>query len=72
MVSADQHTINSLFSENGLTDTFVDTDNHIIGGRNQQDHDKNLRHFKAVAKKYNLTINKDKCKYRLPQIKYWG
>ncbi|XP_045104382.1 uncharacterized protein LOC123499915 [Portunus trituberculatus] len=71
-VSAYQRTINTLISDNRLTDTFAYIDDLIIGGMNQEDHDENLRRFEAVAEKYNLTLNKDKCEYRLPEIKYLG
>ena len=71
-VSAYQRTINTLISENGLTDTFAYIDDLIIGGMNQEDHDENLRRFEAVAEKYNLTLNENKCEYCLPEIKYLG
>ena len=71
-VSAYQRTINTLISENGLSDTFAYIDDLIIGGMSQEDHDENLRRFEAVAEKYKLTLNKDKCEYRLPEIKYLG
>ena len=39
---------------------------------NEEDHDANLKHFMDVAKKYNLTLNYDKCDFNLHSINLLG
>ncbi|GFS74281.1 retrovirus-related Pol polyprotein from transposon gypsy [Trichonephila clavipes] len=45
-----------------LTLTYPFIDDVTVCGKDQKEHD-NLEQFMTVAKKYNLTLNEDKCTY---------
>ena len=47
-------------------------DDITICGKNQEDHDQNLKQFLSVAKKYNFTINEKKSFYSLKSIRLLG
>lgn len=71
-VSAFQRTINKIISDEGLEGTFAYIDDVTIGGIGKHDHDKNLNRFMEVAKKYNLTLNLDKCSFSQDSISILG
>ncbi|WP_419629159.1 reverse transcriptase domain-containing protein, partial [Thiolapillus sp.] len=48
------------------------TDDVIVHGKDEEDHDKNLHHLMQVAQKCGLVFNIDKCKIKTPQIKFFG
>ena len=52
--------------------TFAYTDNVTVCGVSEEDHDRNLKYFIDVAKKYNMTLNQDKCEYCLSSINLLG
>ena len=64
--------MNSIIADNGLVATFAYIDDVIVGGEDEEDHDRNLKRFKEVASKYNLTLNMKKCLYGLREITYLG
>ena len=47
-------------------------DDIIICGKDQTDHDHNLRKFLDVAKMLNLTLNSEKCTFSQSEIRYLG
>ena len=71
-VACFQRTLDQLIESEKLQDTFAYLDDITICGRNQVEHDHNLKKFMEVAKKYNLTLNMDKCKFSLTQIPVLG
>ena len=48
------------------------TDDMIIYGRNDMEHDKHLVNFLEVCRKNTLTLNPDKMQFRLPQVSFFG
>ena len=48
------------------------SDDICVYGRTTAEHDRNLRKTKDTARKYGLVFNKDKCKIRQKQIKFYG
>ena len=48
------------------------TDNVIVHGKDEEDHDKNLNDIMLVAQKCGLMFTTDKCKIKTPQIKFFG
>lgn len=71
-VAVFQRMINSIISDNCLESTYAYIDDVIICGMNQDEHDRNLKHFREVASKCNLTLNESKCQYNLKEITYLG
>lgn len=71
-VAVFQRAINSIISDNHLESTFAYIDDLIICGHSFEDHDRNLRNFRKIASKYNLTLNEAKCQYGLTKISYLG
>ena len=58
-IASFQCIINIIAKEN-LHDTLAHVDNVTICCRTQHEHDTNIERFLRVAKKYNLTFNRDK------------
>ena len=48
------------------------TDDMIIYGRNDQEHDEHLVNFLEVCRENTLTLNPDKMQFRLPQVSCFG
>lgn len=71
-VACFQRTIDTVIEEEQLKDTFPYLDDVTVGGRNQEEHDRNLENFFAAAKKYNLTLNEEKCVYSAKSIALLG
>ena len=71
-VACFQRTIDTLIEEEQLEDTFPYLDDVTVCGRDQEEHDKNLGRFFAAAKKYNLTLNEEKCVYSTESIALLG
>ena len=56
----------------GLQGVWNISDDIIVFGQNQKEHDKNLEKvFKRLEEK-NLTMNKDKCELNKTQIEFYG
>ena len=53
-VACFQRIIDKIIKENHLTGVYV------VVGKNQQEHDENLKKFKKITTQYNLTLNEDK------------
>jgi hypothetical protein len=71
-VACFQRVIDSIIKSEGLKGVYAYLDDITICGKNQEDHDKNLKQFLCVAKKYNFTINEKKSFYSLKSIKLLG
>ena len=67
-----QKTIDSIIEAEGLHGTYPYLDDVTVCGRDQAEHDVNLRKFLEAAKKYNLTINKEKSSFSLKTINLLG
>ncbi|KAK7088654.1 hypothetical protein V1264_022553 [Littorina saxatilis] len=48
------------------------TDDVIVHGKDEEDHDRNLHHLMDVARKCGLVFNSDKCHIKTSQIKFFG
>ncbi|GFW61781.1 retrovirus-related Pol polyprotein from transposon 297 [Trichonephila clavipes] len=60
-VACFQRVIDKIIEDEGLTLTYPFIDDVTVCGKDQKEHDYNLEKFMTVAKKYNLTLNEDKC-----------
>ncbi|MFT4324893.1 MAG: hypothetical protein AB3P25_00600 [Candidatus Liberibacter psyllaurous] len=41
-------------------------------GRDQKEHDENLKKFLSATEKYNLTLNMEKCKFSITAVSLLG
>ncbi|XP_054276624.1 uncharacterized protein LOC128995632 [Macrosteles quadrilineatus] len=71
-VSCFQREIDSIIQKEGLECTVAYLDDVTVGGRNKDEHDTNLNKFLDVAKKYNLTLNMEKCSFAQDKIHLLG
>ena len=71
-VSAFQRFMNKFISDNHLKETFAYLDDITVCGRNQKEHDENLKRFMEAASKYNLELNSEKSKFSLTTIDILG
>lgn len=71
-VPAFQRNIDSLIREEHLEGTFPYLDDVTVCGTDQEEHDQNLKRFLAAAKKYNLTLNTEKCNFSTKCVKILG
>lgn len=62
-VACFQRIIDDFIRKNDLQGTFCYLDDVTICGRNQEEHDRNLKRFMNAAEKYKMTLNKSKCKF---------
>ena len=67
-----QRNMDAFIDENELEDTFAYLDDVLIGGYDQEHHDRNLAAFLEAAKKCNMTLNMEKCKFSLREISFLG
>ncbi|GFS72378.1 retrovirus-related Pol polyprotein from transposon opus [Trichonephila clavipes] len=71
-VACFQRVIDKIIEEEGLTLTYPFIDDVTVCGKDQKEHDDNLEKFMTVAKKYNLTLNEDKCTYSSNSVHLLG
>ncbi|XP_014366187.2 uncharacterized protein LOC106717015 [Papilio machaon] len=71
-VAAFQRTLQYVISKEKLTGTFAYLDDVTICGKTKEEHDHNLKQFKKVAEKYNLSLNEEKCIYGQESVKLLG
>ncbi|GCB73973.1 hypothetical protein scyTo_0003057 [Scyliorhinus torazame] len=71
-VSVFQREMDRMVDKYGLRATFPYLDNVTICGRDQQDHDENLRRFFHTAKLLNLNYNREKCIFRTTRLAILG
>ena len=64
--------MDDIISDENLKDTFVYVDNVTVCGRDQGEHDMNLDRFLSIARKYNLTLNYEKCVFSARSIDLLG
>ena len=64
--------MDDIISDENLKDTFVYVDNVTVCGKNREEHDANLDRFLNIARKYNLTLNYDKCVFSAKSIDLLG
>ncbi|GFW38255.1 retrovirus-related Pol polyprotein from transposon opus [Trichonephila clavipes] len=70
-VACFQRVIDKIIEDEGLTLTYPLIDDTVCG-KDQKEHDDNLEKFMTVAKKYNLTLNEDKCTYSSNSVHLLG
>lgn len=71
-VAAFQRVIDDIIKSEGLLDTFAYLDDVTVCGKDQIEHDLNLKRFLEAASKYNLTINKEKSSFSMKTIQILG
>ncbi|GFX62023.1 retrovirus-related Pol polyprotein from transposon opus [Trichonephila clavipes] len=71
-VACFQRVIDKIIEDEGLTLTYPFIDDVTACGKDQKEHDDNLEKFMTVAKKYNLTLNEDKCTYSSNSVHLLG
>ncbi|GFY13639.1 retrovirus-related Pol polyprotein from transposon opus [Trichonephila clavipes] len=64
--------LDKIIEDEGLTLTNPFIDNVTVCGKDQKEHDENLEKFMTVAKKYNSTLNEDKCTYSSNSVHLLG
>uniref|UniRef100_A0A5S6Q597 RNA-directed DNA polymerase n=1 Tax=Trichuris muris TaxID=70415 RepID=A0A5S6Q597_TRIMR len=64
--------IDSFIKDERLEATFAYLDDITICGSTQAEHDKNLENFLKAARKWNLTLNKDKCTLSTRKLRILG
>ncbi|GFS66714.1 retrovirus-related Pol polyprotein from transposon opus [Trichonephila clavipes] len=72
VVACFQRVIDKIIEDEGLTLTYPFIDDVTVCGKDQKEHDDNLEKFMTVAKKYNLTLNEDKCTYSSNSVHLLG
>ena len=50
----------------------TDIDNILVWGTNQEEHDERLEAVLNRCEQINLTLNKEKCQFRVPEVTYIG
>ena len=63
-----QRAMDTFIENNSLKSTFAYLDNIYICGKDQIDHDLNLKNFKSAALKVNLTYNNSKCEFSVRRL----
>ena len=48
------------------------TDDIIVHGKDEEEHDRNLHHLMRIAAKSGLVLNAEKCSIKTPQVKFFG
>ncbi|GFW73116.1 retrovirus-related Pol polyprotein from transposon opus [Trichonephila clavipes] len=71
-VACFQRVIDKIIEDEGLTLTYPFIDDVTVCGKDQKEHDDNLEKFMTVTKKYNLTLNEDKCTYSSNSVHLLG
>ena len=67
-----QRQMDRIIFNNKLKKTYAYLDDIIVCGSTADEHDLNLKNFMELAKRLNLTINKEKSKFFLEEINYLG
>ncbi|GFW02170.1 retrovirus-related Pol polyprotein from transposon opus [Trichonephila clavipes] len=71
-VACFQRVIDKIIEHEELALTYPFIDDVTVCGKDQKEHDDNLEKFMTVAKKYNLTLNEDKCTYSSNSVHLLG
>lgn len=71
-VACFQRVIDDIIQSEKLNGTFAYLDDITVCGKDQQEHDVNLRNFLNAVKKFDLTVNTEKSKYSIKSIKLLG
>ncbi len=71
-VSAFQRVISGLIRNEKLEKTWAYLDNVTVGGKNQEEHDHNVKSFMVIIAKYNLTLNHEKTISSVAEINMLG
>lgn len=71
-VAGFQRVMDDIINKEGVKGTFVYVDNVTVCGMTEQEHDENLEHLLSVARKFDLTLNEQKCEYKSRSINLLG
>ncbi|XP_065642651.1 uncharacterized protein LOC136074274 [Hydra vulgaris] len=67
-----QRVMDEFIQDNKLENTYAYLDDIIIGGKDAQEHDKNLSRFLHAAKIANIEINEEKSNFKKTHIEFLG
>ncbi len=67
-----QRVMDSLIKSEELSKTRAYLDDVIISGATLEEHDRNLDKFLSMTQRYGITLNKDKCLFRVKKISLLG
>ena len=65
-----QHVIGDLFKSQDRISNIVD--DILIGGVNEEDHDKNLNNCMQILQDNHLTVNESKCEWKRKEVSFFG
>ena len=71
-VAAFQREMLRFINKYDLKGVFCYIDDLIVGGKNDDEHDFNLRELMVAAEKQGLTFNQEKCEYKQTKINFLG
>lgn len=71
-VACFQRIIDKIINDENLQDTFPYVDDVTVCGVSQEAHDRNLERFLNAAKRYNLSLNENKCVFSATTINLLG
>lgn len=71
-VACFQRIMDEIIVSNDLQGTYAYLDDLTVCGATQSEHDVNLERFLSVAKKYNMTLNENKCVFSSKTIRLLG
>jgi hypothetical protein len=71
-VACFQRVIDQIVHNESLEDTFPYLSDIRLCRKTQDEHDRNLEKFLASSENYNLTLNKEKCKFSVKSITLLG
>lgn len=71
-VAAFQRTLHYVINTEKLKGTYAYLDDVTVCGKDKAEHDVNLHNFMEAAKKYNLTLNLNKCVFETDSINLLG
>ena len=65
-----QKHIRNLFLQDELIANI--SDDILVGGRTEEEHDANLRKCLTILQENNLTLNEEKCIWKVPEVTFFG
>ena len=71
-VACFQRVMDQLIRDHELKATYSYLDDITICGDSVEEHDRNVQNFMKIAEKYNLILNKDKCRHRMNTVNILG
>ena len=67
-----QRAMNEFIAKENIPDTFAYFDNLYVCGHDEEEHDKNLEMFQKARQTCNITVNDDKCLWKVRKLPILG